>query len=318
MLQDKEPNNPRVRLLVDELVGLGQGNGWGDTSSNTAALLALGEVVTVAPRDAGQRFRLSLGDTNSELDTASAVVVSSFSNKPGVASLRYLGGDGVTPLAWMRLRYLPEPIGATVKPLNQGFALSRELELYSTSGGAPTRTELVEGTVVDLSIGIIVEEHLRLVNPEDRVYVAIRVPFAAGLEPLNPNLANAPAEAKPRGITTLEPTYADYRDDQVTFYYDQLPKGTYHFYFRTRATVEGNFIHPAARAEHMYRQAVVCRGAAAPGKVAKSHKLLAKNRSRGKRSGSDPWRMPVMVICLARRFRGAQVSANSPETAHVY
>lgn len=269
-LYRKEPNNPRVRLLVDELVSLGQGNGWGDTSSNTAALLALGEVVTVAPRDAGQRFSLTQGDATSELNTASAVVVRSISDKPGAGILRYLGGDGANPLAWMRLRYLPESIGTTVKPLNQGFALSRELELYPASGGAPTRTELVEGAVVDLTIGTVVEEHLRIVNPEDRVYVAIRVPFAAGLEPLNPNLANAPTEARPRGTTTLEPTYADYRDDQVTFYYDQLPKGTYHFYFRTRATVEGNFTHPAARAELMYRQTVFGRGAGARVKVAKA------------------------------------------------
>ncbi len=269
-LYRKEPDNPRVRLLVDELVGLGQGDGWGDTSSNTAALLALGEVVTVAPRDAGQRFSLVQGDATSELDTASAVVVRSDSDKPGPGSLRYLSGTGAAPLAWMRLRYLPESGGATVKPLNQGFALSRELELYAKDGGAPTRTELAEGAVVDLSIGTVVEEHLRLVNPEDRVYVAIRVPFAAGLEPLNPNLANAPAEARSRGTTTLEPTYADYRDDQVTFYYDELPKGTYHFYFRTRATIEGDFTHPAARAELMYRQTVFGRGAGARVKVTKA------------------------------------------------
>ena len=41
-------------------------------------------------------------------------------------------------------------------------------------------------------------------------------------------------------------------DDHVAFYYDTLPKGTYDFYFRTRATIAGSFVQPAARAEMMY------------------------------------------------------------------
>ncbi len=44
--------------------------------------------------------------------------------------------------------------------------------------------------------------------------------------------------------------------DHVAFYYDVLPKGTYDFYFRTRATVPGSFIQPAAHAEMMYDGAV--------------------------------------------------------------
>jgi len=35
-----------------------------------------------------------------------------------------------------------------------------------------------------------------------------------------------------------------------------LPKGAYHFYFRTRATVAGQFTQPQARAELMYDAAV--------------------------------------------------------------
>ena len=48
------------------------------------------------------------------------------------------------------------------------------------------------------------------------------------------------------------PTYAAYLDDQVAFYYDSLPKGSYDFYFRTRANVPGRYIQPAAKAEMMY------------------------------------------------------------------
>ena len=42
----------------------------------------------------------------------------------------------------------------------------------------------------------------------------------------------------------------------MAYYFDTLPKGSYHFYFRTRATIPGSYIQPAAYAEMMYDQAV--------------------------------------------------------------
>ena len=50
----------------------------------------------------------------------------------------------------------------------------------------------------------------------------------------------------------MKPSYTLYEDDRVTYYYDHLPKGTYDFYFRLRASFEGSFTHPPARAELMY------------------------------------------------------------------
>ena len=106
-------------------------------------------------------------------------------------------------------------------------------------------------------MGQVVEEHVQVVNPKDRNYVAVVVPLAAGLEVLNPRLATAPPEAKAKGALTREPTYVAFLDDQVAFYYDTLPAGTYDFYFRTRATTEGTFTQPPAKAEMMYDATVV-------------------------------------------------------------
>ena len=96
-----------------------------------------------------------------------------------------------------------------------------------------------------------------MVNTADRHYVAVVVPLAAGFEPLNPNLETAPPEAKPANALTHQPTYAAYLDDQVAFYFDTLPAGTYDFYFRTRAQIPGEFTQPPARAEMMYDGSVV-------------------------------------------------------------
>ena len=81
-------------------------------------------------------------------------------------------------------------------------------------------------------------------------------PFAAGLEPMNPNLATASKAAKPAGTMTRVPAYAQYKDDEVIFYYDTLPKGTYDFYFRLKTSIAGSFVHPPAKAEMMYRETV--------------------------------------------------------------
>ena len=102
----------------------------------------------------------------------------------------------------------------------------------------------------------MVEEHIQVVNPKNRNYVAVMVPLAAGMEPLNPRLATAPPEAAPAGKLTQAPSYVAFMDDYVAFYYDSLPAGTYDFYFRTRASTSGSFIQPPAKAEMMYDSAV--------------------------------------------------------------
>lgn len=45
-------------------------------------------------------------------------------------------------------------------------------------------------------------------------------------------------------------------DDEVRFYLESLPKGTYDFYFRVRASTEGPVVRPPTRAQTMYQPAV--------------------------------------------------------------
>ena len=105
-------------------------------------------------------------------------------------------------------------------------------------------------------VGDIVEEHVQIVNPKERHYVAIVIPLGAGMEPLNPDLATSPPEARPVGTITLSPTYVTYLDDHVAYYYDTLPAGTFDFYFRDRAQIPGRFVQPPAVAQMMYDETV--------------------------------------------------------------
>jgi uncharacterized protein YfaS (alpha-2-macroglobulin family) len=154
------------------------------------------------------------------------------------------------------LSYLPAAPGSQAAPRREGFVVTREQLVYrsgAVSGTPPERIGLdTAGSTVALTVGEVVEEHVQVVNPENRNFVAVVVPLAAGMEPLNPRLETAPPEATPSGSLTMTPTYAAYLDDQVAFYFNDLPKGTYDFYFRTRAQVQGDFIQPPAKAEMMY------------------------------------------------------------------
>ena len=140
--------------------------------------------------------------------------------------------------------------------MSKGLVVARTLSKI-VGGAPPEKHDLVDpGTTLRFAIGDVIEERVEVVNPKDRHYVAIVVPLAAGLEPLNPHLATSGPEAKPSASDTIQPSYASFLDDRVAYYFDQLAKGTYSFHFRTRATTEGRFTQPAAQAEMMYDRSV--------------------------------------------------------------
>lgn len=150
------------------------------------------------------------------------------------------------------VEYIPSSPGNEITSVNKGFAISREHLCYDKNNYLSMKNPVKTGELLEYDLEEVIEEHVRVINSETAYYVAIRVPLASGFEPLNPALATSPKEAKPVGHFTRQPSYSMYEDDHVTFYYDQLPKGTYDFYFRVRANFEGDFIQPPATCELMY------------------------------------------------------------------
>jgi uncharacterized protein YfaS (alpha-2-macroglobulin family) len=274
-----EADDRRLQLLIDALVQLGKGDGWGSTQANAAALLALSEIMQ-PPFSGAARGRLEMrlpeGTKRADLgpDAPTAFAVSTRTGPAEIvlaATAEAAGAAG--PAGGIALRaevsYVPQAPGSEAPARREGFVVSREL-LHQGSE-PPVKLPLAEpGSEVALAVGDVIEEHVQVVNPDDRHYVAVVVPLAAGMEPLTPHLATAPPEARPTGQATLAPSYAAFLDDHVAFYYDSLPKGTYDFYFRTRATVPGRFIQPGARAEMMYDGSVVGTSAGAWVEVVRS------------------------------------------------
>jgi uncharacterized protein YfaS (alpha-2-macroglobulin family) len=255
-----EPESPRLQVLVSGLVTLGRGDGWGSTNANAAALLALAEVLQApAPSLPTRQVEVSFDGTSRTLRLGSEQpLIHMVSTETGAGQVELLSAadDGPATVVRAETRWVPKADGSTVAAEARGFVVTRELQLVVA--GAPPRRLPVEPAeqTFTFTVGDVIEDHVQVVNPADRHYVAVVVPMAAGTEPLNPNLATAPPEAKPAGTLTRQPSYAAYLDDHVAFYFDTLPKGTFDFYFRTRATIPGRFIQPAALAEMMYDESV--------------------------------------------------------------
>jgi alpha-2-macroglobulin len=244
------PEEPRLALLRSGLVSLGGADGWGSTNADAAALRALAASWDVAAGDVA--VTVSLADGPHQVALGHAVPMARWRTTQA-GPIRVTDGGTRAVLALQQARYVPAAPGWQATQVQNGFVLSRGL-LRVPGGGAPmvALTPAADGTL-HLANGDVVEEIAELVNPEQRTMVAVVLPIAAGLEPLNPDLATAPAEAAPSAGPTLAPTYAAFGDDAVLYVYEALPAGTYQFRFRANAGTDGSFTEPPGTAEMMYR-----------------------------------------------------------------
>ncbi len=249
-------DEPKKQLLVNALVTLGRGDGWGNTNANAEALLALTKFIGSQPATApSAAIDVKVGDAASNPAQVGAGKVMLKLPDPGLAKVVLTAPADASPAArragrgTLRAAAARQPGSA---PCRRPGGQPRGPAGAGRRHAAHPHRARCGRQDAHLQVGEIDEDHVELVNPKDRNHVAVVIPLAAGMEPLNPALATAPPEAKPSGETTLTPSYVAFLDDRVTYFYDTLPKGTYQFYFRTRALTPGTFVQPAAYAEMMY------------------------------------------------------------------
>jgi len=253
-----DPADTRLELMRDALLSYASASkGFGNTYENRRAVAALALYLergkpqvpdTTVTLSTGGNLRVNADTKTARTQVAGDVPLASATVKGGPVGVR------------VEARYVPSSPGHTVQPLKQGFIVSRSATHLHADGSETTRFDDKAGEQQVLQVGDILELHARLVTEEERNHVALVVPFAAGLEPLNPELANAPAEAKPSESDSLSPAYVQRLDHEVRYYFLRLPRGTHTFHFRVRAATEGSFVHPAPYAEMMYREEVRGRG----------------------------------------------------------
>lgn len=242
----------RIALLADWLVERAGANGWGATIDTVAAAGALGAWLETAKAE-DVEIELSGSGKTTRLRTKGAPLASFVVDGFASGTLKATRGAAKEPVSVLATAsYLPASRGSELPAVNAGFLVEREFMVVGETGRLGAAMRAKAGTAAEFALDDVVEEHVSVVNFADRDFVAVEVPLAAGFEPLDPRLAGAPAEATPTNALTREPTYSLSLDDRIVYYYNSLPKGTYHFYFRVRASFDGRYSSPQAKAELMY------------------------------------------------------------------
>lgn len=249
-LQNK--TSPKLPEIVDELVRLGKDGDWGSTQANSQALFAIHDyILEKKTQPAEFTLNTSTGEEVLSID-AQKGCASKYLYNDNAGTLKFKSGKADSFWVRMNQRYLPEEPGYAAGPQLNGFVVKREFILMRKDQPVEKVAFDKGGSVVKLAPGDIVEEHLQVLNPENRLFVAVSSPIAAGLEPMNPKLETSGSDARPTNASTNEGNYQAFLDDQVSYYFENMSAGTYDFYFRMKATTEGEFSHPPARAEMMY------------------------------------------------------------------
>jgi uncharacterized protein YfaS (alpha-2-macroglobulin family) len=257
-LVNLDPTNERQALLRNALLASANGaEGFGSTHDNWRALQALSAYLekTQLPSDT---TRVELGGQG-VMNVGGRQKVSQTWVRSGTPLAGTVAGDPVH--ARISYTYLPAAAGSEVEARAQGFVVSRSMTVVHADGSNEPDQNDKAGETRKVALGDITELHTTLVSDETQYHVALVVPLPAGLEPLNPALATANADARPSQSDSIAPTYVQRLDDEVRYYFDELPRGSYSFHFRARATSEGAYVEPPPYAELMYHQEVRGRGA---------------------------------------------------------
>jgi hypothetical protein len=249
--------------------------GFGSTWDNRRALSALAKYLTVAREPAAAaEVAVTVGPQPVQtLPLDGAHRLGRVKVESGANVSAEVKGDGAV-VARVLYRWLPAAPGDQAASSRSGFVVERSWSPVTADGqGGSTGPEVADahGTVRKVAPGDLFELHTRLTSDQPRAQVALVVPFAAGLELLNPELEGVRAEAKPSQSDSLRPSFVQRADGEVRYYFLQLPAGTHTFHFRVRAASEGSFVHPAPWAEQMYHQEIRGRGEGLRVQVAGEH-----------------------------------------------
>ena len=248
-----DPKNPDLNLVLEALLQRARGRqGWGSTWDNRAAIRALITYLEVAD-PAKTETKLTINEKSFVLDGAMKIARHEYNGEV----LPSAQATGQPVRARVRYRYLPETPGDRLSAVKAGFLVTRSMTLYPKDGGVAQRSDDKKADERSVSVGDVVEVHARFTTDVGRSNVAFVVPFAAGFEPLNPELLTSSSEAKPSEADSTTPLYTARLDHEVRYYFSSLSKGTYSFHFRLKAITAGSFVHPGARAELMYDEAVM-------------------------------------------------------------
>lgn len=177
-------------------------------------------------------------------------------------SLNDLRKDTKLPLQFMktgtgrlyytaRLTYAPT-VKTAIKPRDEGLAVTK---VFSDEAGMPVSQNRFKA-------GRMYTVTLTVQSAQDRAFVVVDDPLAAGFEAVNVHLATSSSASKYQTTSTSSSSWwwwdrgtfnnSEMRDDRVLLFADRLQRGSHTFTYLVRATSYGTFSQPATKAEEMY------------------------------------------------------------------
>ena len=213
----------------------------------------------------------------------------------------------------LQMKYLPLAPGDKAEARKEGLIVSRSMTWLHSDGSPATHHDDTAGATFKVPQGEVLEIHTQLVSDEPRNHVALVVPIAAGFEPLNPSLETSGSDAKPSQADSVNATYVQRLDHEVRYYFTELPRGTYTFHFRVRASNEGSFVHPSPWAELMYREEVRGRGAGHARRRHRQPRAVRPDQAsaspfKGEQEGWVSWTQPIPTPALPLKGRELRAS----------
>ncbi|HWL44505.1 MAG TPA: alpha-2-macroglobulin family protein [Ilumatobacter sp.] len=271
---------PDSDLIAKTVAGLmaGQTRGrWNNVYENSFALIALHRYFTtfesVTPDFVARAW---LGDTyvaehqfagRGSDRSHTLVPMETLIDTGDTSGPLVVANDGEGRLYYrLGVRYAPADL--TLAPRDEGFVVDR---VYEAVDDPADVTRDADGTW-HIRAGAKVRVKLTMVADAVRTHVALIDPLPAGLEALNPALANTQTVPPPTVVEPVETTWwgwpwwswyehENLGDDRVEAVAGYLPGGIYEYDYIARATTPGEFVVPPTRAEQIYAPEVFGRSA---------------------------------------------------------
>lgn len=242
--------------LLRGLLKRRQGGLWGNTQENVFGIMG---IATLVGRRGGEAPHLSVAVQDREVPTSKMEPMGDQGYRLKVRGGELGVGTSGAEAPRVRVSSGDKPSFVSVRASWERELGPQDREPQAEGLGIERRYEALSGEALGgaVSLGQLVRVRLRVEAERGLHYVAVTDHLPAGLEPLNANLKTTEqvergplSEALARGLERL--SYSEMRDGSVSFYMDDLPRGTYEVVYVARATTAGRFHQPAATAEAMY------------------------------------------------------------------
>src|SRR5262249_12686889 len=135
-------DEPKKQLLVNALVTLGRGDGWGTTNANAEALLALAKFIeSQSATPPAQAIDVAVGDATSKVEVGGSNVMVRLPD-PGVAKLSFTSPSPQPVGVLVEAKYVPLADGSQEAPHAEGFVVSREIHQVQPGDQPAIKTAL--------------------------------------------------------------------------------------------------------------------------------------------------------------------------------